>query len=238
MLGKQGPSVGQKPSIVDDFMYGTNVASCDVYIRLGFLKKVFGILSAQLTISTIMCGLFMMSETVQTFVQGNSWMMMMSFVGSMALLFALHVKRNEVPMNYILLGLFTLIQSYTVATVVTFYTVKSVILALGLTAGVTGLLAAYALTSKRDFSSIYASLFSALFILLIASIFEVFFHTETFQMLLAGAGAVIFSLFIIVDVHMVMHHLSPEEYILAAINLYLDIINLFLHILRLVGERK
>lgn len=163
---------------------------------------------------------------------------MLSFVVSMAMLFAVHVKRNEVPMNYILLGLFTLCQSYGVATVVTFYTVKSVILALGLTAGVTGLLAAYALTSKRDFRSLYASLFSGLFILLIASVFEMFFHTESFQMLLAGAGALLFSLFIIFDVHMVMHHLSPEDYILASINLYLDIINLFLHILRLVGERK
>ncbi|CAD5115516.1 DgyrCDS4482 [Dimorphilus gyrociliatus] len=238
MSAKEGSVFSQKPSIVDDFMYGTNVANSDVYIRLGFLKKVFGILTCQLVISAIMCMLFMSSETVQGFVRGNSWMMIVSFVASMVLLFALHFKRKEVPMNYILLAVFTVCQSYAVATVVTFYTVRSVIFALGLTAAVTGSLTAYTLTSKRDFRSLYASLFSGLFILLIAGMAEFFFHSESFQMLLAGGGAILFSLFIIFDINMVMHHLSPEDYILASINLYLDIINLFLHILRIVGERK
>ena len=55
---------------------------------------------------------------------------------------------------------------------------------------------------------------------------------------IAIGGAIIFSLFIVFDTHMLMHKLSPEEYIVATINLYLDIINLFLHLLRLLGERK
>jgi len=55
---------------------------------------------------------------------------------------------------------------------------------------------------------------------------------------IAIAGAVLFSLFIIYDTHMVMHKVSAEEYIHASINLYLDIINLFLHILRILGDRK
>ena len=37
---------------------------------------------------------------------------------------------------------------------------------------------------------------------------------------------------------MMMHRLSPEEYILATINLYLDIINLFLELLRIFGQRN
>jgi len=51
-------------------------------------------------------------------------------------------------------------------------------------------------------------------------------------------GAFVFSLFIIFDTHMLMHKHSPEEYIVASVNLYLDILNLFLHILRILGERK
>lgn len=56
--------------------------------------------------------------------------------------------------------------------------------------------------------------------------------------LIAVGGAILFSLFIVFDTHMMMHKLSPEEYMLAAINLYLDILNLFLHILKLLGERN
>ena len=52
------------------------------------------------------------------------------------------------------------------------------------------------------------------------------------------SGSVIFSLFIIYDTHMIMRRLSPEEYIFAAINLYLDIINLFLHILKMMSRDR
>ena len=73
------------------------------------------------------------------------------------------------------------------------------------------------------------------------------------------AGALLFSFFIIIDTQIIMNkvknslfwyryvpwlirdvtlQVSAEEYIHAAILLYLDIVNLFLHILRILGERK
>jgi len=55
---------------------------------------------------------------------------------------------------------------------------------------------------------------------------------------LTGAGAVLFSLYIVYDVNVIMKKVSPEEYILAAATLYLDIINLFVKLLELFGERK
>lgn len=63
---------------------------------------------------------------------------------------------------------------------------------------------------------------------------QLFFYNETIELVFAAAGALLFCGFIIYDTHLLMHKLSPEEYILAAINLYLDIINLFLHLLRLL----
>ena len=65
-----------------------------------------------------------------------------------------------------------------------------------------------------------------------------FFPSIMMDRLLAIGGAVIFSLFIIYDTHMMMHKVSPEDYIVASINLYLDIINLFLYILRIVSESR
>ena len=46
----------------------------------------------------------------------------------------------------------------------------------------------------------------------------------------------VFSGFIIFDTHMIMHRLSPEEYIVATIELYLDIINLFIEILKILDK--
>ena len=68
--------------------------------------------------------------------------------------------------------------------------------------------------------------------------FQFFFHSETFELVYAIAGALLFSAFIVFDTHMLMHKLSPEEYILASINLYLDMINLFIEILRILNSMK
>lgn len=68
---------------------------------------------------------------------------------------------------------------------------------------------------------------------------QVFFPAgDTFQFLCSMAGAALFCVFIVVDTQMMLYKLSADEYILCAINLYLDILNLFLQILRAVGKRK
>ena len=48
-------------------------------------------------------------------------------------------------------------------------------------------------------------------------------------------GAALFSLYIVYDVYMISKRTSPDDYIPAAIELYLDIANLFLHILRILA---
>lgn len=227
-----------KGSIVDDFMYGSNVATAHVYIRMGFLRKVYGILSVQLLLTTITGFLFMSSETVTNYVQQNHWMLLVAMVGSIGLVIALMIYKNQTPTNYILLGLFTMFEAYCVGTVVTFYKVHSVLEAFLMTLVVAVSLTMYTLQSKKDFSSWGAGLFACLCVLLVASFLQIFFPTVLMDRMIAAGGALLFSLFIVFDTSMMMHKLSPEEYIVASVNLYLDILNLFLHLLRLMGERK
>ncbi len=70
------------------------------------------------------------------------------------------------------------------------------------------------------------------------SIFQMFFQSEMVDLAIGIGGAVIFSMFIIFDTYMISHRVSPEEYIHAAVSLYLDILNLFLHLLRIFGEAR
>ena len=58
-----------KSSIVDDFMYGNNVASSHITIRLGFIRKVYGILSAQLLFTTFIGTVIMASTGIQEFLK-------------------------------------------------------------------------------------------------------------------------------------------------------------------------
>lgn len=67
-----------------------------------------------------------------------------------------------------------------------------------------------------------------------AAILHLFIRSTGFELVISVAGAFLFCVFLLYDTHMMMKHLSPEEYILATINLYMDILNLFIYILRIL----
>lgn len=73
---------------------------------------------------------------------------------------------------------------------------------------------------------------------MVGGILQIFIASSAFELFLAVGGAFLFSMFILYDTHVMMEKLSAEEYILATITLYLDIINLFIHILRILEATK
>ncbi|NXF38246.1 LFG4 protein, partial [Nyctibius bracteatus] len=224
-----------RSSIEDDFNYGTNVASASVYIRMAFLRKVYSILSIQVLLTTVTSAVFLYSTGVQAFVHERPALLLISGFGSLAVIVALTLYRHQHPVNlYLLFGFCSLNDSLLFLFIVSFYDVSIVLQAFVLTTAVFLGLTAYTLQSKRDFSKFGAGLFACLWILIFSGFLRLFFYSETIELVFAAAGALLFCGFIIYDTHLLMHKLSPEEYIPAAINLYLDIINLFLYLLRLL----
>lgn len=231
--------VTYKPmSIVDDFMYGSNVAQSHVTVRLGFLRKVYGILSVQLAFTTLV-GMIVMSWTgLQETIHNNSWIVILNLVLTLVIMLALMAKRTDFPTNYYLLGAFTFFESISVGLVASFHSTWVVIQAFFLTTLIVISLTLYTLQSKRDFSAMGAFLSTSLLLLIFGGLIQLFTANEMFHTVLAIAGAMLFSGFIVFDTHMIMKQLSPEEYIVGVINLYLDIINLFLEILRLLESSR
>ncbi|KAL2102207.1 hypothetical protein ACEWY4_001375 [Coilia grayii] len=225
-------------SIEDDFNYGTNVATASVQIRMDFLRKVYTILSLQIILTTAMSAIFMFCEPIKAFVHASPAVVLVSAIASLVLIFALFIYRHQHPINLYLLFGFTLLEAVSVATAVTFYEYSTVLQAFILTSAVFLCLTAYTYQSKRDFSKMGAGLFACLWILIIAGFMRLFFNNDMVELVYAGAGALLFCAFIIYDTHLLMHQLSPEEHVLASINLYLDIVNLFLHILRILDSMK
>jgi FtsH-binding integral membrane protein len=86
-------------------------------------------------------------------------------------------------------------------------------------------------------------LFVALIVFLLFGLFAgiyVVYVGNILYLVYAGIGALIFSLYIVFDTQLMIggrhkYALSPEEYIFAALNLYLDIVLLFIYILALFG---
>ena len=110
--------------------------------------------------------------------------------------------------------------------------------AVGLTASVTTALTVYTLRSKQDFSYLGAGLGSAIWVLIFGSLIASLTGLPSMHFALAVGGACIFSLYIVYDVHEIAKRHSPDEYIPAALALYLDIVNLFLYILRILASMQ
>ncbi|KAI8430322.1 hypothetical protein MSG28_000628 [Choristoneura fumiferana] len=198
--------------------------------------QVYGLLAIQLLATLAITTVFMQVSPIKAFIHQNDWMVFIAFILSISTLLALIVKRRDSPANLYLLAAFTVVQSYTVGVIVSFYDTFIVLQALALTFTVVFSLTLFTLNTKRDFSFMGYGLVAGLSVLIVGGILQIFIQSSGLELLLAFGGAILFSLFLIFDTQQMMTNLSPEEYILATINLYMDIINLFLHILRILNE--
>lgn len=117
---------------------------------------------------------------------------------------------------------------------------SQVMMAVGITAAVCLGLTLFAFQTKWDFTVMGGVLFVAVLILLILGIVAIFVPGKTISLVYASLGAFIFSIYLVYDTQMMMggkhkYSLSPEEYIFAALNLYLDIVQIFMYILTIIG---
>jgi len=218
-------------------------------VRKGFIMKVLGIVTVQLCITTIMSGLFMAYDNIQHFVMGSAGLplyivSLIIMFGTIIMLMCNQSLGRRVPYNYLILCLFTLAVSYTVALVTIQYTVKSVLFTCCITVGVCIVLITYAMCTKTDFTTMGGALASLLTILIIIGFIQIFVRNETLNLVYGGLGAFVFSMYLIYDIQLICggehrkYKLSPDEYIFAAIAVYLDIINLFLDLLQLFGKQR
>jgi len=216
-------------------------------VRRAFIRKVYSILMCQLVLTGAIISVFMYVEPVKTYVRGNMWV----YYCSMAVMFVCLIAmaccesvRRKFPTNLVFLGVFTFCEGIMLGTVATFYQADAVLIAVGITAGVTLALTVFAFQTKIDFTVCGGMLCAVLFIFIIAGIIMAFLPKTKWTMIGYGSvGALIFSLYIVYDTQLMMggkhkYSLSPEEYVFASLNLYLDIINLFLYILMIVGASR
>jgi FtsH-binding integral membrane protein len=122
-----------------------------------------------------------------------------------------------------------------------FYNTLSVGLALIITMSIVIGLTFFACQTKFDFTGIGPYLCCALIALLVFGIMNAILCANSCQILntiYSLIGALIFSMYIVYDTQMICggnhkYQFNPDDYIFAALSLYIDIINLFLYILSL-----
>ncbi|KAJ6260709.1 hypothetical protein Dda_4938 [Drechslerella dactyloides] len=219
--------------------YKTVVAESNLIVRQRFVSKVYSILFIQLLATGAVSALTFFSPGFKSWVQANTWMMWISFIGSIGALIACYVKRKDYPTNYILLAAFTGFESYTVALITSFYNSQIVLEAVVITAVVFFGLTLFALQTKYDFTQWQGILMTSLWILVAAGFVSMFFtHSSGFELAYSIGAVIIFSGYILVDTQLIMRVFTPDEEVAAAISLYLDVINLFISILRILNNQS
>jgi FtsH-binding integral membrane protein len=148
-------------------------------------------------------------------------------------------KRKSYPANLMFLAAFTGLEAYSISVVTSFFDSRIVLQAVLLTAGIFVALTLFACQTKYDFTSWMPYLFGGLWALILFGFMAAFFpYNSTAELVYSGIAALIFSGYILVDTQLIMRHYHVEEEIAAAISLYLDILNLFLAILRILNNQQ
>lgn len=106
--------------------------------------------------------------------------------------------------------------------------------ALGGTALIFFALSGYALTSKKDFSFMGGFLMVGLIVALVAGIANIFFQIPALSLAVSAAVIMIMSGLILFDTSRIIHG-GETNYIRATVSLYLNIYNIFVHLLSLLG---
>jgi len=196
-----------------------------------FLSKTFGYLASSLAISAICATLALNLHLGIGASLGLA-------IGGLVLLIILMFAR-ESAFALPLLFLFAAVEGLSIGPTIGFYLAapngpQVVASALGTTAVAFFSLMAYASTTKRNFSFLGSFLFAGLIVVILMSVIGLFWHSAAFQLTIAGITAILFCGYLLFDLWRIWNG-GETNPIMAAVSLYLDILNLFMALLRIFG---
>lgn len=165
-----------------------------------------------------------------------------TFIAMFAPLWMVMRAPREYPKNLVLTFLFTFIEGIWLA--------PFLLIAERATPGVVGQaalltftafggLSMYAIFSRRDFSAWGSFFMVGLVVLFVAMILNMFMHSAAAGIWISGVGVLVFSGLLVFDTWRILRSgtFGPEDYVVTAVQIYLDLLNLFIFILSLLGGR-
>ena len=224
----------------------TQESKIDQLIRKGFIYKVYSLLLIQLGITFGFVVLANEIKSIAIFILSHYYIYILMIIVPFIILIYFAVKpekARQVPINYILLFIFCLSEAYTLVRFTIYFKRSSIYFSMLLTLIAVLTLTIYAYKTEKDFSMIGGTLFVILVTLIIGEIINIlFFRLKILYVIFNLISLGLFSLYLIHDTQLIIGNktmkLSEDDYILAVINLYLDIIILFIDLLSLFGSRR
>lgn len=229
-----------KPLLIDDEDIEVHIERT---MREGFVTKVYGIVLFQICITSCFILLSLFSSSYRSFLYTHMYIEYIALSICLILVFVplcCPVILQRVPINYLYLLLFTSCLGYSISFGTAGYSPQTVTLAVVLTIVTVITITIYAWRTKTDFTIYGGVLFVCLILLILGSLFSWMFYVPIFHTFLIILSLILFSIYLIYDTQLLMgtrgSKYSEDDYILAAMNIYLDVINIFLELLSLIGR--
>ena len=214
-----------------------------------FMVLVYNWKTAGLAITGFMAFYVSNNETIMGIIFGNPFMPIVLMIVQIGLVFWLASRVMQMSVSQAT-GVFMLYAGLTGVTfsfIFVVYTSASITSTFLVTAGTFGAMSLYGYTTKKDLTSWGSFLFMGLIGIIIASVVNMFMQSSMMHTIITYAGVLIFVGLTAYDTQKIkeMNILGNEgtdedtkEAIRGALTLYLDFINLFLMLLRLMGDRR
>jgi uncharacterized protein len=214
------------------------------------LQQVYGWMAGGLALTGLIAWWVSQSEAMINLVFGNRGVFFGLIILELGLVFGLSwgLTRMSATLATSAFLLYAAVNGITMAAIFLVYTGESIGSTFLVTGGTFAAMSMYGYTTKRDLSSWGNLLFMALIGLIIASVVNIFLQSDALGWVVTYAGVLIFVGLTAYDTQKIKKlsaRIDPRDtetfqkaVVMGALQLYLDFINLFLYLLRILGKRR
>ncbi len=218
-------------------------------VEADFMQKVYLWMTFALTLTGFVAYRTTQSEFLLELIFSSSFGLIGLILVELALVFWIMsgIQRMSSNMAIGLFLLYSVLNGMTLSVLLIAYTGASVASTFFITAGMFGAMSIYGYTTKQDLSSWGNLLFMALFGLILASVVNIFLQSSGLYWLISYIGVLVFVGLTAYDTQkikqlaaqvIVESEVGRKVAILGALTLYLDFINMFIFMLRILGNRR
>jgi FtsH-binding integral membrane protein len=231
--------------------YSLDVTQARAQAASAFLAKVFNRMAAGLALTGITALAVVRSPAALQFIFGNRFVFYGLLVVELGLVVYLsaRVAKMAATTATTLFLLYAVLNGVTLSSILLLYTGTSIAATFFVTAGMFGAMAIYGAVTKKDLSSWGSFLFMGLIGVVIAGLVNIFLQSPMVSWVMSGIGVIVFTGLTAYDVQKIRSlgagaMMGDGEAglrkgaILGALTLYLDFVNLFLMLLRFLGDRR
>jgi uncharacterized protein len=209
------------------------------------IRQVYAWMGGGLLITALLALVTVSSPLLLNAVFGNRLVFYGLILGELGLVVAISgaINRLSASVASLLFILYAALNGVTMAVIFAVYTAESIGSTFVITAATFGTMSAYGYLTKRDLTGWGSFLFMGLIGVVIASLVNIFTQSSAASWIISAVGVIVFTGLTAYDTWKIKAMAAAgaegrKPAILCALTLYLDFINLFLMLLRLIGNRR